>query len=387
MKKTLENIWQFLGLTQQRIGRRKFLIAFLVAQWGLPLGVLLLVGLFYMVFGEENPILFLPVATYFASLILGLVVYIKICIRRVRDIGIAQSWWVLAIIPLVNIPFFIYLCFKKGKITSGEENSERIHTSITESKIQRNRVIIVVAVACFLFTGLVIYGIIKEKSENGPSVIHQEERQVSDFEELADLLFGVKEVGGEESISFREMIEDVLTRMDDLRYIEDVKYFERQKKLIFYLNSNFINDEHVESIISSLSFSVMGNLSGIDSGKLALFMDNDRSGQVYGWNFYRIYSKVQDEDCVGVENGHPYYHVCELYRNRDIPIPVFALFPIIETTPTEPKNLEILQIYIGHELIANFISGSVFDELVRLNLVGGAFKDGTRSKIPELKLK
>lgn len=113
MKKIFENIWQFLGLTQERIGRRRFLIAFLTAQWGLPLAVILVMGLFYLVHGE-SPILFLPAVALFASLVFGLVVYIKISIRRVRDIGIAQSWWVLAIIPLVNIPFVIFLCLKKG---------------------------------------------------------------------------------------------------------------------------------------------------------------------------------------------------------------------------------------------------------------------------------
>ena len=104
MKKTLGNIWNFLGLTQDRIGRRKFLVAFLAAQWGLPLVVLLVMGLFYVSFEEGNPLIFLPAIAFFASLVFGVVVYIKISIRRVRDIGIAQGWWVLAIIPLINIP-------------------------------------------------------------------------------------------------------------------------------------------------------------------------------------------------------------------------------------------------------------------------------------------
>ena len=118
----MKNIWKFLGLTQERIGRRRFLIAFLSAQWGLPLAVLLVVGLFYLVFGEDSPILFLPVIVFFASLIFGFIVYIKICIRRVRDIGIAQNWWILAIVPLINIPFFLYLVLKKGK-TVGDDNT------------------------------------------------------------------------------------------------------------------------------------------------------------------------------------------------------------------------------------------------------------------------
>lgn len=114
MKKTLGNIWNFLGLTQDRIGRRKFLVASLAVQWGLPLVVSLVMGLFYVSLKEGNPLLFLPAIAFFASLVFGVVVYIKISIRRVRDIGIAQGWWVLAIIPLINIPFFVYLCLKGG---------------------------------------------------------------------------------------------------------------------------------------------------------------------------------------------------------------------------------------------------------------------------------
>ena len=122
----MKNIWKFLGLTEDRIGRRRFLVAFFSAQWGLPLAVLLVAGLFYLVFGDDSPILFLPAIVLIASLIFGLVVYIKICIRRVRDIGIARSWWVLAIIPLVNFPFFIYLCLKKGttrQLTDGSKTN------------------------------------------------------------------------------------------------------------------------------------------------------------------------------------------------------------------------------------------------------------------------
>ncbi len=111
----IKDVWNFLGLTQDKIGRRRFLIAFFSAQWGLPLMVLLSMSLFYIIFGEGSPILFLPSILFFASLIFGAIVYIKICIRRVRDIGIAQNWWVLAIIPLINMPFFVYLCVKNGK--------------------------------------------------------------------------------------------------------------------------------------------------------------------------------------------------------------------------------------------------------------------------------
>src|SRR3989338_1117958 len=84
----MKNIWKFLGLTEDRIGRRRFLVAFFSAQWGLPLAVLLVAGLFYLVFGDDSPILFLP--------------------------------------AIVLIPFFIYLCLKKGttrQLTDGSKTN------------------------------------------------------------------------------------------------------------------------------------------------------------------------------------------------------------------------------------------------------------------------
>lgn len=150
----IKDVWNFLGLTQNRIGRRRFLIAFFSAQWGLPLVAALLTGLFYLVFGEDSPILFLPAIVFFASLIFGLVVYIKICIRRVRDIGIAQGWWVLAIIPLINIPFFIYLCLKKGE-GSPETKSKKINPLVEQFRsFFTNK-----HLRTFLVIGFIVFGI------------------------------------------------------------------------------------------------------------------------------------------------------------------------------------------------------------------------------------
>ena len=150
----IKNISNFLGLTQDRIGRRRFLIAFFAAQWGLPLVAALLTGLFYLVFGEDSPILFLPAIVFFASLIFGFIVYIKICIRRVRDIGITQGWWVLAIIPLINIPFFVYLCVKNGKGGPGKK-SEKINSLVEQFRsFFTNKHLRV-----FLIIGFIVFGI------------------------------------------------------------------------------------------------------------------------------------------------------------------------------------------------------------------------------------
>lgn len=110
----MKNIWQFLGLTQDAIGRGRYFVANITASFGLPIVVSLLMSFFFSLFEDEPVILYPLLALFIVSLVFALVVHIKTSIRRVRDIGIAQNWWVLAIIPLVNIPFIIFLCLKKG---------------------------------------------------------------------------------------------------------------------------------------------------------------------------------------------------------------------------------------------------------------------------------
>src|SRR3989344_5675652 len=209
----MKNIWKFLGLTEDRIGRRRFLVAFFSAQWGLPLAVLLVMGLFYLVFGEDSPILFLPAIVFFASLIFGLVVYIKICIRRVRDIGIARSWWVLAIIPSVNIPFFLYLILKKGT-TVGNDNTANI--SKMEGSLSKSSHIKVVAIAgglVLVVVSLATIGIMQPKEDRANvSNIQSDAQEISSVEDLSGLLFGDKANEGG-TISFQELIADVITRM------------------------------------------------------------------------------------------------------------------------------------------------------------------------------
>jgi len=118
-KKSLENIWQFLGLAQDTIGRGRYFVANITASLGLPIVVSLLMSFSFSLFEDEPIILYPLLVLFIASLVFALVVHIKTSIRRVRDIGVTQNWWVLVIIPLVNIPFVIFLCLKKGGSGSG----------------------------------------------------------------------------------------------------------------------------------------------------------------------------------------------------------------------------------------------------------------------------
>lgn len=114
----MRNIWQFLGLTQETIGRGRYILANIAASV-LPIAMSLLMASLFILFEDEPVILYPLIALFIASFVFELVVHIKTSIRRVRDIGIAQNWWVLAIIPLVNIPFVIFLCLKKGGSSNG----------------------------------------------------------------------------------------------------------------------------------------------------------------------------------------------------------------------------------------------------------------------------
>lgn len=110
----MKEIWQFLGLTQNTIGRGRYFIANIIASIGLPLAISLLTNSFSNLFENQPVILYPLIILFIGSIIFSLVVYIKTSISRMRDIGMAQIWWVFAIIPLVNIPFSIFLCLKRG---------------------------------------------------------------------------------------------------------------------------------------------------------------------------------------------------------------------------------------------------------------------------------
>ena len=358
------------------------MIAFFSAQWGLPLVVLLVMGLFYLLFGKNSPILFLPAIIFLASLIFGFIVYIKICIRRVRDIGIARSWWVLAIIPLINIPFFIYLCLKKG---TTQQLTDGANTSKTEGSLLKSSHVKVVAIAGVLVLAVIslaVIGIMQSKEDHANvSNTQSDAQKVSSVEDLSGLLFG-DDVDEDSTISLRELIEDVIKRMDDLQYIEDIKYFENQRKIAFYLHQDFLNDPHVESIISALASSVIGDLAQIREGSLSMFVDNEpETGFVYGWNYYRIYLEAtRPEDyCYGVN----YDQDCGTGKN-ELGLPVYRTHPILEGAPQKLSNLEVLQIFVDNHLLASFVSGAVFSELSRLNLVGTAYNNGTVIEAPKL---
>lgn len=110
----MKKIWQFLGFTRNTIGRRRYVVANITASFGLLIVTSLLMSLLSSLFEDEPVILYPLIILYITSVVFALIVHIKTSIRRVRDIGIARSWWVLAIIPLINIPFIIFLCLKKG---------------------------------------------------------------------------------------------------------------------------------------------------------------------------------------------------------------------------------------------------------------------------------
>jgi uncharacterized membrane protein YhaH (DUF805 family) len=107
----MKNLWHFFGLTQETIGRKRYFLA------NITLTVVLIAMYFIMTaLTDGTTAISIPITILFLTLsVFGLAVYIKTSIRRVRDIGIARSWWILAIIPWVNILFFIFLCVKKGQ--------------------------------------------------------------------------------------------------------------------------------------------------------------------------------------------------------------------------------------------------------------------------------
>lgn len=253
------------------------------------------------------------------------------------------------------------------------------NTKLTKTHLIIGAIVLII-ILFFVFSN-------KPTTEQGQSLLEsknittQQKTQISDINELATLLYGEKKNG--EETSPRIMIESVLERMDDLRYIKDIKYYSNNKKIIFDLNEKFLNDEHVAGIISALAGGVLGDYTKTRENSLTLFLDNNpETGDVYGWNFYRIYLKAtQPKDyCYGIN----YDEDCGVGKNSGLP--VYRTHPIIEETSQDLNNLEIIQIVVDDKLIATFVNGSVFDELSRLNLIGEAQENGQITETPKLQL-
>ncbi len=113
----MRKIWQFLGLAEETIGRGRYALVNTIL--AIPLVVT------YLVFtSADSPIVSAPLAFsvfgwFIVLLVFYLIVYWKSTTLRVRDIGIAIGWRILAIVPWINIPFFIFLCLKRGRNNPG----------------------------------------------------------------------------------------------------------------------------------------------------------------------------------------------------------------------------------------------------------------------------
>lgn len=163
MRRYLENIWRFFGFTQEAIGRSRYFaintatsfglllvifgisVIIYVLEYPLNLGLSSLPGFLLEVSFMEAPLgvfigylasmlLLVLMALWIVSIIFTIVVNVKATIRRVRDIGIARNWWVLALIPFINLFFFIYLSLEKSG--AGREGSFSL-TDLTREQFRR----------------------------------------------------------------------------------------------------------------------------------------------------------------------------------------------------------------------------------------------------------
>lgn len=56
-------------------------------------------------------------------LLYWLLTFIRASVYRCFDIGISQLWVLLLLIPFLNLPVFLYLCFKGGQPTPNKHGS------------------------------------------------------------------------------------------------------------------------------------------------------------------------------------------------------------------------------------------------------------------------
>ena len=72
---------------------------------------------------------FIPffLVVYYIWIFAVLVPSIAIITRRMHDVNKSAAWWLITIIPFVNILFFLYLIFNKGTVGPnkyGEDTSQ-----------------------------------------------------------------------------------------------------------------------------------------------------------------------------------------------------------------------------------------------------------------------
>jgi|GEM_PF-6662901 len=114
----LEEGWRKLQgwILKERLGRRKYVeIVILTALVGFAV-ILSPFLLIFLLPDFNSDFLELPIAAVgIAVAIVMILVYCAASVARLRDIGYSSHWFILGLIPYVNVIFFVLLALAEGK--------------------------------------------------------------------------------------------------------------------------------------------------------------------------------------------------------------------------------------------------------------------------------
>lgn len=115
----LQRYWDTLEawVRNRRIGRKKYVRVNVIS--GLVGFAVIFVPLLLLVFLPDFHSDFLTIpftAISICAAIVMILVYIASSIARLRDLGFASNWFILGLVPYVNIAFFLVLALREGKV-------------------------------------------------------------------------------------------------------------------------------------------------------------------------------------------------------------------------------------------------------------------------------
>jgi hypothetical protein len=106
-------------IRKDRLGRRRYVeINVLSGVVGFAVIFLPLVLVLLLPDFESSNYLMIPAAAVgIATAIIMLLVYIATSIARLRDMGNSTHWFIVGLVPYLNVVFFVALAFKEGKLS------------------------------------------------------------------------------------------------------------------------------------------------------------------------------------------------------------------------------------------------------------------------------
>ena len=106
-------------ILKERLGRRKYVEVVILTALA---GFAVILAPFFLIFilpDFNSDFLEVPIAAVgIAVAIIMILVYCAASVARLRDIGYSSHWFVLGLIPYLNVIFFVLMALAEGKLSS-----------------------------------------------------------------------------------------------------------------------------------------------------------------------------------------------------------------------------------------------------------------------------